>query len=53
MPYMTAHNPRVQLSVLIVSTCWCSELGQDTPSKYLAAASTPKHYNHNYSYYYT
>ena len=38
---LSAHTPRVQLSVYNVSACWRSELGWDTPSRYLASAGTP------------
>ena len=38
---LSAHTPRVQLSVYTVNTCWHSELGYDTPSRYLALAGTP------------
>ena len=37
-------TPRVQVSVYIVSACWRSELGLDTPSRYLASAGIPVHY---------
>ena len=37
---LSAHTPRVRLSVYTVSTCWPSELGWDTPSRYLASAGT-------------
>ena len=36
-----ADTPRVQLSVYNVSARWLSELGWDTPSRYLAPAGTP------------
>ena len=45
---LSAHTPRVPISVYIVSTCWHSELGYDTPSRYLASAGTPA----NEYYYY-
>ena len=32
---LSAHTLRVQLSVQSVSACWRSEVGQDTPSRYL------------------
>ena len=35
----------MQLSVYYVRICWCEELGLDTPSRYLASAST--HENHH------
>ena len=38
---LSAHTPRVQLSVFIVSTCWRSEQGEDMPGSYLATAGTP------------
>ena len=33
---LSAHTPRVQLSVYHVSASWHSKLGQDTPRRYLA-----------------
>ena len=44
---LSAHTPRVQVSVHTARVCWHSELGFDTPSRYLASAGTPvkkKHY---------
>ena len=41
---LSAHTPRVQLSVYTVSTCWHAELGCDTPGRYLASAGTPVNY---------
>ena len=44
----TSVTARVQLSVYTVSTYWHSELGYDTPSRYLALAGTPLvYYAHN------
>ena len=41
---LSALNSRVQVSVYTVSAC--SELGQDTPSGYLASAGIPVNYYH-------
>ena len=50
---LSAHTLRVQLSVRSVGACWRSELGWDTPSRYLASLgpvnsyyyhATAKHY---------
>ena len=48
---LSAHTPRLQVSVHkvsvhkvsvhTVSACWRSELGYDTPSRYLASAGIP------------
>lgn len=39
---------RVQVGVYSVSTCQCSELGWDTPFRYLASAGTPVKYYYRY-----
>ena len=52
---LSVRTLRVQLSVHSVSECWRSELGQGTPSRYLASAGTPVHYYFDFyffEYYY-
>ena len=46
---LSTHTPRVQLSVYTLSTCWHSELGYDTPGRYLASSGTPVNYYYYYS----
>ena len=46
---LSAHTPRVQLSAYTVSACWHSELGYNTPGRYLASAGTPVMYYYHWS----